>query len=100
MSAIAAALEKTGWNRKAAARALKVSYRSLLYKIEQYHMVLFDLVQQGSITYLECARCRLPIPARLLKRRGNRVHGHGRKVTSLPAPIPCGRCYSIRLPCF
>ncbi|MGA8736004.1 MAG: sigma-54 dependent transcriptional regulator [Terriglobales bacterium] len=37
-SAIATALEKTGWNRKAAARLLRVSYRTLLYKIEQYHM--------------------------------------------------------------
>lgn len=37
-NAIAMALEKTGWNRRAAARALKVSYRSLLYKIEQYHI--------------------------------------------------------------
>jgi two-component system, NtrC family, response regulator AtoC len=37
-NAIAVALEKTAWNRKAAARLLKVSYRSLLYKIEQYHM--------------------------------------------------------------
>jgi DNA-binding NtrC family response regulator len=37
-SAIAAALEKTGWNRKAAARLLKVSYRTVLYKIEQYKM--------------------------------------------------------------
>ena len=37
-TAIAAALERTGWNRKAAARLLKVSYRTLLYKIEQYHM--------------------------------------------------------------
>jgi two-component system, NtrC family, response regulator AtoC len=37
-NAIAAALERTGWNRKAAARLLKVSYRTLLYKIEQYHM--------------------------------------------------------------
>jgi two-component system response regulator AtoC len=37
-TAIATALEKTGWNRKAAARLLKVSYRTLLYKIEQYHM--------------------------------------------------------------
>ena len=37
-NAIAAALEKTAWNRKAAARLLKVSYRTLLYKIEQYHM--------------------------------------------------------------
>jgi len=37
-NAIAAALEKTGWNRKAAARLLKVSYRTILYKIEQYHI--------------------------------------------------------------
>lgn len=37
-SAIASALEQAGWNRKAAARLLKVSYRTLLYKIEQYHM--------------------------------------------------------------
>jgi len=37
-SAIGLALEKTGWNRKAAARLLRVSYRSLLYKIEQYQM--------------------------------------------------------------
>jgi two-component system response regulator AtoC len=37
-NAIAAALEKTGWNRKAAARLLKVSYRTLLYKIEHYQM--------------------------------------------------------------
>ena len=36
--AIAAALKRTGWNRKAAARLLRVSYRTLLYKIEQYHM--------------------------------------------------------------
>jgi two-component system, NtrC family, response regulator AtoC len=37
-NAIAMALQKTGWNRKAAARLLSVSYRSLLYKIERYHM--------------------------------------------------------------
>jgi two-component system response regulator AtoC len=41
-NAIATALEKTGWNRKAAARLLKVSYRTLLYKIEQYHMSASD----------------------------------------------------------
>ena len=41
-NAIAAALEKTGWNRKAAARLLKVSYRTLLYKIEQYQMSASD----------------------------------------------------------
>lgn len=37
-NAIGLALEKTGWNRKAAARLLKVSYRTLLYKIDQYQM--------------------------------------------------------------
>ncbi|SPF40157.1 Two component, sigma54 specific, transcriptional regulator, Fis family [Candidatus Sulfotelmatobacter kueseliae] len=37
-NAIGTALEKTGWNRKAAARLLQVSYRTLLYKIDQYHM--------------------------------------------------------------
>ncbi len=37
-SAIAAALEQTHWNRKAAARLLQVSYRTLLYKIQQYQM--------------------------------------------------------------
>ena len=37
-NAIGTALHKTGWNRKAAARLLQVSYRTLLYKIDQYHM--------------------------------------------------------------
>lgn len=37
-NAIAVALEKTGWNRKAAARLLDVSYRTVLYKIEQYSL--------------------------------------------------------------
>ena len=37
-NAISTALEQAGWNRKAAARLLQVSYRTLLYKIEQYHM--------------------------------------------------------------
>jgi len=37
-NAIAAALHRTGWNRKAAARLLKVSYRTMLYKIDQYKM--------------------------------------------------------------
>jgi two-component system, NtrC family, response regulator AtoC len=41
-NAIATALKKTGWNRKAAARLLQVSYRTLLYKIEQYHMTSSD----------------------------------------------------------
>jgi two-component system, NtrC family, response regulator AtoC len=37
-NAIAGALEKTHWNRKAAARLLRTSYRALLYKIQQHHM--------------------------------------------------------------
>lgn len=37
-NAIVAALQQTGWNRKAAARMIKVSYRTLLYKIDQYHL--------------------------------------------------------------
>jgi two-component system response regulator AtoC len=52
-NAIAVALEQTHWNRKAAARLLKVSYRTLLYKIQQYHMsppptYLPSLIGQGS----------------------------------------------------
>jgi len=41
-NAIALALERTSWNRKAAARLLKVSYRTLLYKIDQYQMSASD----------------------------------------------------------
>jgi DNA-binding NtrC family response regulator len=37
-NAIAHALEETKWNRKAAARLLGISYRALLYKIQEYHM--------------------------------------------------------------
>ncbi len=37
-SAIAYALEQTQWNRKAAARLLNISYRALLYKIQEYGM--------------------------------------------------------------
>jgi two-component system, NtrC family, response regulator AtoC len=36
--AIAQALEQTHWNRKAAARLLNVSYRALLYKIQEYQL--------------------------------------------------------------
>jgi two-component system, NtrC family, response regulator AtoC len=41
-NAIGAALQKTGWNRKAASRLLQVSYRTLLYKIDQYQMSATD----------------------------------------------------------
>jgi two-component system, NtrC family, response regulator AtoC len=36
--AIAGALDRTRWNRKAAARLLQISYRALLYKIERHQM--------------------------------------------------------------
>ena len=37
-TAIAQTLEGTGWNRKAAASDLKISYKALLYKIKQYNL--------------------------------------------------------------
>jgi len=37
-NAITSALEKTHGNRKAAARLLRISYRALLYKIQQHHI--------------------------------------------------------------
>jgi DNA-binding NtrC family response regulator len=37
-NAIAQALEQTHWNRKAAARLLNISYRGLLYKIQEYRL--------------------------------------------------------------
>jgi DNA-binding NtrC family response regulator len=40
--AIAHALETTRWNRKAAARLLAISYRALLYKIQEYQMTPAD----------------------------------------------------------
>jgi two-component system, NtrC family, response regulator AtoC len=36
--AIMAALNRTGWNRKQAARLLKISYRGLLYKIRRHNI--------------------------------------------------------------
>jgi DNA-binding NtrC family response regulator len=37
-AAIAQMLESTGWNRKAAACNLQISYKALLYKIKQYNL--------------------------------------------------------------
>jgi transcriptional regulator with PAS, ATPase and Fis domain len=37
-AAIAQTLEGTGWNRKAAASDLRISYKALLYKIKQYNL--------------------------------------------------------------
>ena len=39
VQAIIAALKRTGWNRKQAARLLDISYRGLLYKIHRHHIV-------------------------------------------------------------
>ena len=52
-NAIALALQKTGWNRKAAARLLKISYRSILYKIDQYQMTSFGQPPMGAARRLE-----------------------------------------------
>jgi two-component system response regulator AtoC len=38
MEAIKRTLERTKWNRKEAARLLKISYKALLYKIRQYNI--------------------------------------------------------------
>ena len=37
-AAIAQSLEGSGWNRKAAASDLQISYKALLYKIKQYNL--------------------------------------------------------------
>jgi DNA-binding NtrC family response regulator len=37
-AAIAQTLESTGWNRRAAANNLQISYKALLYKIKQYNL--------------------------------------------------------------
>jgi transcriptional regulator with GAF, ATPase, and Fis domain len=38
IEAIVAALRRTGWNRKQAARLLSISYRGLLYKIRRHNI--------------------------------------------------------------
>lgn len=38
VQAINYALQRTGWNRKRAARLLSISYRSLLYKIRRHNI--------------------------------------------------------------
>lgn len=38
VEAILAALKRTGWNRKQAARLLSISYRGLLYKIRRHNI--------------------------------------------------------------
>jgi DNA-binding NtrC family response regulator len=50
--AIATAPEKTSWNQSAPAHVLKVSYRSLLSKIEQYGLTTFRGVSRGEANKL------------------------------------------------
>jgi two-component system, NtrC family, response regulator AtoC len=64
-NAIGTALHKTGWNRKAAARLLQVSYRTLLYKIDQYQM-------NASESFLS------PLPAGKLPLNGNSAKPTGK----------------------
>ncbi len=47
-NAIWTALKQTQWNRKAAARLLQVSYRTMLYKIDRYHLVPPDHSDAGT----------------------------------------------------
>jgi two-component system, NtrC family, response regulator AtoC len=65
-NAIGTALQKTGWNRKAAARLLQVSYRTLLYKIDQYHM-------NSSETFLS------PLPPIKLSLQGTATRSGGKE---------------------
>lgn len=65
-NAIGTALQKTGWNRKAAARMLQVSYRTLLYKIDQYHM-------SSSEPFLS------PLPAEKFSFQNSGTRGNGKE---------------------
>jgi two-component system response regulator AtoC len=38
MEIIQSTLQETHWNRKQAAKLLRVSYKALLYKIQKYHL--------------------------------------------------------------
>jgi DNA-binding NtrC family response regulator len=58
--AISHALEETHWNRKAAARLLSISYRGLLYKIQDYRLA----------PPTEPARLRQPRGSQVVRRPG------------------------------
>ncbi len=47
--AIGCALERTGWNRKRAAKLLSISYRGLLYKIRQHQITRNELTAASEI---------------------------------------------------
>jgi DNA-binding NtrC family response regulator len=47
--AIGCALERTGWNRKRAAKLLSISYRGLLYKIRQHQITRHEMTAASEI---------------------------------------------------
>jgi len=62
-NAIVSVLQRTHWNRKAAARLLQVSYRTLLYKIEQYHLRASDTF----LSPLELDKLSVELPTRVVE---------------------------------
>jgi DNA-binding NtrC family response regulator len=54
--AIGCALERTGWNRKRAAKLLSISYRGLLYKIRQHKITRNELTAISSVLPFERAK--------------------------------------------
>jgi len=48
IQAIMHALEKTSWNRRRAAKTLNISYRALLYKIQQHGLKPFNVLGSNS----------------------------------------------------
>jgi len=51
--AIGCALERTGWNRKRAAKLLRISYRGLLYKIRQHQITRKEFTATSETAPLE-----------------------------------------------
>ena len=60
--AISKMLEQTGWNRVRAARALRISYRALLYKITISAFVIASLVSSTSLPTRPCQSGRKTEP--------------------------------------
>ena len=54
--AIGCALERTGWNRKRAAKLLSISYRGLLYKIRQHQITRNQLTAASETAPVGAAR--------------------------------------------
>src|SRR5207244_13051098 len=76
-NAISTALEQTRWKRKAAARLLKVSDRTLLYKIQQYHMSPPDYIPPVGTGVIKNGQTR-----RLYGRDAGGKDTHGEKASA------------------